>query len=174
MDKKYMETRHTYTVFSDDKMGLLNRITILFNRRRINIDSLTVAHSDTQGISRYTIVVHIQPDLANKVLEQIKKQIDVFDAFVYEDTQVISQEIAMYKVAINTFLEHQTRIEGVMKGYKTLILTIEPDFIVIQQTGNEKEVDQFFAQLKTFGLMEFARSGRVALTKLEQIKSFNY
>ncbi|MEO1652573.1 MAG: acetolactate synthase small subunit [Bacteroidota bacterium] len=169
-----METQHTYTVFSDDKMGLLNRITILFNRRRINIDSLTVAHSDVQGISRYTIVVQITPDLAQKVLEQIKKQIDVFDAFVYEDNQVIFQEIAMYKIGLQTFLDHQTRIEGAMKGFKTLILTIEKDFLVIQQTGSEKEIDQFFTQLKTFGLLEFARSGRVALTKKEQIKSFNY
>ena len=169
-----MDTKHTFTVFSDDKMGLLNRITILFNRRRINIDSLTVAHSDKQGISRYTIAVHITPDLAVKVLEQIKKQIDVFDAFVYEDSQVIAQEIAMYKIAISTFLEHQNRIEGAMKGYKTMILTIEPDFLVLQQTGSEKEIDQFFTQLNTFGLLEFARSGRVALSKKEQIKSFNY
>lgn len=161
-----METPQKYTVivFTEDKVGLLNRITIVFTRRHLNIDSLTTSESEKKGIFRYTIVTQCTPSLMKKVVDQIEKLTEVLRAFYYEEDDVIAQEIALYKVSTAN-IKNDRSMEEIIRESNARILDIEDGFIVIEKTGFKKETQKLFDQLKPYGILQFARSGRVAVTK---------
>ena len=156
--------RYTISILSEDQPGLLNRITIIFTRRKLNIESINVSTSEVPGVSRYTLVVNTTYDQALKVVKQIRKMIDILGAFLYEEHEIYYQEIALYKVPTKIFL-HGNKIEDLVRANGTRILVIEKDHIVLEKTGHKNETQQLFNVLNEYGVLEFARSGRVALSK---------
>ncbi|MEM9326003.1 MAG: acetolactate synthase small subunit [Bacteroidota bacterium] len=155
---------YTLSVLTEDKSGLLNNITIIFTRRKINIVSLNVSATEVPGLSRFSIVITSTRDQAEKVVKQIRKLIDVLGAFVYEEDEIYYQEIALYKVPTEVFLNGNT-IETLVRNNGARILVIEQDHIVIEKTGHKQETHDLYKQLEPYGLLEFARSGRVAISK---------
>ena len=93
----------TITVFSENKTGLISRIVSIFTRRHINIESLTTSKAATKGIHRFTIVVNLEEEQVRKLVAQIDKQVDVIKAFYYDETEIIHQEVALYKVPTQAF-----------------------------------------------------------------------
>lgn len=164
----YTETalrkRYTISVLSEDRPGLLNRVTIIFTRRKLNIESINVSTSEVPGVSRYTLVVNTTKDLAEKVVNQIRKLVEVLGAFLYEEDEIYYQEIALYKVPTKIFL-HGNKIENLVRSNSARILVIEEDYIVIEKTGHKHETQQLFNLLNEYGVLEFVRSGRVAISK---------
>ncbi len=158
------EREFTLSVLTEDKAGLLNHITIIFTRRKINISSLNVSTSEVAGVSRFTIVVVSTRERIEKVVNQIRKLIDVLGAFVYENDQVYYQEIALYKVPTEAFLGGN-KIETLVRNNGARILVIEADHIIIEKTGLKQETHDLYMKLLPFGLLEFVRSGRVAISK---------
>jgi acetolactate synthase-1/3 small subunit len=159
-----LRKRYTISVLSEDRPGLLNRVTIIFTRRKLNIESINVSTSEVPGVSRYTLVVNTTKDLAEKVVNQIRKLIEVLGAFVYEEDEIYYQEIALYKVPTKIFL-HGNKIENLVRSNNARILVIEEDYIVIEKTGHKHETQQLFNLLNEYGVLEFVRSGRVAISK---------
>lgn len=159
------EQQYTVTVFTEDKVGLLNRITIVFTRRHLNIDSLTTSESEVKGIFRYTIVTRCTPSLMKKVVDQIEKLTEVLRAFYYVEDDVIAQEIALYKVSTENLKFNDKSWESIIRESNARVLDLEPGFIVIEKTGFKHETQDLFEKLKPFGILQFARSGRVAVTK---------
>ncbi len=159
-----LRKRHTISVLSEDRPGLLNRVTIIFTRRKINIESINVSTSEVPGVSRYTLVVNSTRDQAEKVVGQIRKLIEVLGAFLYEEDEIYYQEIALYKVPTKIFL-HGNKIENLVRSNNARILVIEEDYIVIEKTGHKHETQQLFNRLNEYGVLEFVRSGRVAISK---------
>jgi len=159
-----MEVQYTLSVLTEDRSGLLNHITIIFTRRKINIDSLNVSSSEVKGMSRFTIVITTTREQADKVCAQIRKLVDVLGAFVYEDDQIYYQEIALYKVPTAVFLNGQT-IETLVRNSGARILVVEEHHIIIEKTGHKEETHELYQKLEPFGLLEFVRSGRVAISK---------
>ncbi|MCR5456377.1 MAG: acetolactate synthase small subunit [Bacteroidales bacterium] len=157
--------QYTVTVFTEDKVGMLNRITIVFTRRHLNIDSLTTSVSEVKGVHRFTIVTHSTPKLIKKVVDQIEKLTEVLRARYYEEKDVIAQEIALYKISTESITHSQTSMEDIIRKYNARILDIQEGFIVIEKTGFRSETTELFEQLKPYGILQFARSGRVAITK---------
>lgn len=158
------EKQYTISIFTENHIGLLNRITIVLTRRKINIDSLTTSGSEMEGIYRFTIVIRTSPENIQKIIKQFEKQVEVIKAFYYEDDEMIFQEIALYKMPTSAFAGSQT-VERIVRDNHARILTIEPDFTVIEKTGHEYETEALFEKLKPFGVLSFARSGRVAIAK---------
>lgn len=156
--------RYTISILSEDRPGLLNRITIIFTRRKLNIESINVSTSEVPGVSRYTLVINTTEDQAIKVVKQIRKMIDVLGAFLYEEDEIYYQEIALYKVPAKIFL-HGNKIENLVRANGARVLAIEQDYIVLEKTGHKTETQQLFHILNEYGVLEFARSGRVALSK---------
>ncbi|MEQ8552849.1 MAG: acetolactate synthase small subunit [Cyclobacteriaceae bacterium] len=154
----------TLSVLTEDKAGLLNHITIIFNRRKINLNSLNVSTTEVSGVSRFTIVVNSTRETIEKVVKQIRKLIDVLGAFVYEDDQIYYQEIALYKVPTAVFL-NGTSIETLVRNSGARILVVEKDHIVIEKTGHKSDTHDLYKKLEPHGLLEFVRSGRVAISK---------
>ncbi len=142
---------------------MLNRITIIFTRRHLNIDSITASETEVKNVHRYTIVLRTTKEQIDKVVGQIEKLIDVLKAFVHEDTDVVHQEIALYKIRTSNL--SNADVEQVIRENYAKVLSVDPQFIVIEKTGHKSETQALFDKLKPFGVLEFARSGRVAVTK---------
>lgn len=159
-----IEKEFTLSVLTEDKAGLLNHITIIFNRRKININSLNVSTTEVAGVSRFTIVITSTRERIEKVVKQIRKLIDVLGAFVYEEDEIYYQEIALYKVPTQVFL-NGSKIEDLVRNNGARILVIEQDHIIIEKTGHKQDTHDLYKKLEPHGLLEFVRSGRIAISK---------
>ena len=154
----------TLSVLTEDKAGLINQLTIIFTKRKINISSLNVSNSEIAGVSRFTIVTRASRNMVDKIVKQIRKLIDVLGAFVYEEDQIFYQEIALYKVPTKAFINGNS-VEDLVRNSGARILVVEEDCIIIEKTGHSKETHDLYQKLEPFGLLEFIRSGRVAVSK---------
>ncbi|MCY1719489.1 acetolactate synthase small subunit [Prolixibacteraceae bacterium Z1-6] len=168
-----MKNEFIITVYTENHIGLLTRITVIFTRRKINIESLTVSESAIPGIFKFTIVINETKAQVTKVVGQIEKQIDVLKAFFHTNEEMIYQEIALYKVPIEPIYESDT-IESIVRNAGARILEITKDYVVIEKTGHKKDTQALFEQLNEFKVMQFIRSGRVALTRdpIERLSEF--
>jgi acetolactate synthase-1/3 small subunit len=159
-----MKKNHTISIFTENEVGLLHRVIIIFTRRHINIESLNASASETKGVHRFTIVVHEEEEQVRKVVKQIEKQVEVIKAFYHTDEETVFQEVALYKLPIEA-LQRGFDIELVVRENNARLLTMDPSFIIIEKTGHKDETQALFEVLRPFGLLEFVRSGRVSLTR---------
>ncbi|MDD2285372.1 MAG: acetolactate synthase small subunit [Paludibacter sp.] len=177
MEKKL----YTITIFSENTVGLLNQITIIFTRRALNIETLSVSPSALKGIHKFTITVFATENMVEKVVKQIDKRVDILKSYYNTDDDLIHQEIALYKVATDKLLSLGS-IEKLIRQYNISILEINDTFVAFQKSGHYAETQQLFDELSsTIGVLQFIRSGRVAITKskverlsdmLESLKKF--
>ncbi|NOY95856.1 MAG: acetolactate synthase small subunit [Chlorobi bacterium] len=168
-----MKKEFIITVFSENHIGLLTRITIVFTRRKINIESLTVSESAIAGVYKFTIVVHCSEEQTIKIVGQIEKSVDVLKAFYHTNDQMIYQEIALYKVNTEALYE-SNKIENIIRNSGARILEITKEYTVIEKTGHKEETQALFNELNQFKVTQFIRSGRVALTRdpIERLSEF--
>ena len=162
-----MNKEFTISLFTEHHIGLLNQITIIFTRRQINIESITASESAVKGIHKLTIVVNTSEDLIEKVSRQIEKLVDVLKVFVHLADEIIYQEIALYKVKTNELMA-SNKIGTIVRSNNARFLEITPEYVVIEKTGHKQETTELLNKLDPFGVLQFVRSGRVAITK--QIK----
>ena len=155
--------RFIISVYAENHIGLAGRIMQIFTRRKINIDSLTTSESEIEGIYRFTIVIHVTKENVTKIVNQIKKVVDVMVAFYFEEEDVVYQEIALYKIKSSTLLG--SNVEKVVRRNSARILYVDQEFTVIEKTGHKEETQELFEKLKPFGILEFVRSGRVAIAR---------
>ena len=166
------EKEFTLSIFTEDKIGLMSRVVAIFTRRHLNISSLNASESSIKGIYRFTIVLTVTEDMVQKLIGQLDKQIDVIKSFYYEEKDLVYQEIALYKIPTHLFSNGQ-EVEKLIRSYNARILSIEPEYIVIEKTGHEHEIKALLAEFEKIGIYEFVRSGRVAITKpMEQLKTY--
>lgn len=159
-----MKTNYTISIFTEDNIGLLNRITIIFTRRHINIESITASESEVKGIYRYTITVTVTSELVEKLVKQIDKQIEVLKAFYHLSEEIISMELALYKLSSKA-LEQNELFTKIINEHHARIIGVTAEYITVEKTGNELEIQKLFNLLEQFEMLEFARSGKVAVTK---------
>ena len=163
----------TITAFSENAIGLLNRITIIFTRRHLNIESLTVSASALKGIHKFTIVVSTTQELIEKVVKQIDKVVDVLRAYYLTSDEIIFQEIALYKVPTEA-LTNSDEIEGLIRKHNARILEVTPEYTVIEKTGHKEETQELFDDMNKFKVLQFTRSGRIAITKATRERLSEY
>lgn len=152
---------------TDNAPGVLQRITIVFTRRKLNIESLTVSETEKPDISRFTIIVKCQREIAQKVARQIKRIVEVKDVILCEDSEICFRELALFKVR-KCEGEERSRLETLVSQYLAEIVLENETGIMIENSGPETETQQLFAALKPFGVKEFVRSGRIALLKADR------
>lgn len=160
MDKQLF----TVTVFSENQVGLLNQISIIYTRRSLNIESLSVSPSSIKGVHKFTITTWSDRETMEKVVQQIEKRIDVLKSFLYTDDEIVYQEVALYKVPTIKLLDEQN-LENIIRSNNARILEITHEYTVIEKTGHSDETESLFEQLKRYDIKQFVRSGRVAITK---------
>ena len=155
---------YTITVYTENQIGLINRIAILFSRRKINIESLNTSPSEVPGIHRFTIVIHETEDVVRKLCRQLEKQVEILKAYYNTNEEIIWQELALYKVSTDAIAE-KVKVERLLRQYGARAVVIRKDYTVFETTGQREEIDRLTAVLEPLGLIEFVRSARVAIIK---------
>ena len=158
------EKLYTVTVFSENQVGLLNQISIIFTRRCLNIESLSVSPSSIKGIHKFTITCYSNRDMMERVVKQIEKRIDVLKSFLYTDDEIVYQEVALYKVPTLQLLDDKN-VELIIRAHNARILEITREYTVLEKTGHSDETEALFDELKKYDIRQFVRSERVAITK---------
>ena len=163
---KDMEEKQLYTVtiFSENRVGLLNQISIIYTRRKLNIESLSVSPSSIKGIHKFTITSYSDRETIEKLVKQVEKRIGVLKSFFYTDDEIIYQEIALYKVPTSNLIE-EPNLEKIIRKYNARILEMAKDYTILEKTGHPEETESLFEELKRHDIRQFVRSGRVAVTK---------
>jgi acetolactate synthase-1/3 small subunit len=156
--------QYTITVYTENQIGLLNRIAILFSRRKINVESLNTSPSEVEGIHRFTIVINETEEVVRKLCRQIEKQVDILKAYYNTDEEIIWQELALYKVPTEEIAE-KVKVERLLREYGARAVVIRKDYTVFETTGQREETARLVEVLEPYGLIEFVRSARVAIIK---------
>ena len=159
-----MKQEFTITIYTENQVGLLNRIAILFSRRKINIESLNTSPSEVESIHRFTIVISETEEVVRKIVRQIEKQVDVLKAYYNTNDEIIWQELALYKVPTEIIAE-KVKVERLLRTYGARAVVIRKDYTIFETTGQREETDTLIKVLEQFSLIEFVRSARVAIIK---------
>lgn len=155
---------YTITVYTENQIGLLNRIAIIFSRRKINVDSLNTSPSEVDSVHRFTIVINETEDVVRKLCRQIEKQVEVLKAYYNTNDEIVWQELALYKVPTDIIAE-EVQVERLLREHGAKAVVIRKDYTVFEVAGHREETDNLIKVLEPYGLIEFVRSARVAIIK---------
>jgi acetolactate synthase I/III small subunit len=162
-----METEkqlYTISIYTENNIGLLNRISAIFQRRHINIESINTSVSEIEGVSRFTILVNMTENQIQKILGQIEKQVEVIKAYYHNEEDTIYQESCLFKIKSDLLFEER-QIQNIIKESNARIVTVNKEFFVLEKSGRRSELEVLHRELSAFGIMQFVRSGRIAITK---------
>ncbi|SEA81236.1 acetolactate synthase, small subunit [Pedobacter hartonius] len=154
----------TITVYTENQIGILNRIAIIFSRRKINIESLNVSPSEIEHIHRFNILITETEEVVRKLARQIEKQVEVLKVYANTNDDIIWQELALYKVPTDVVAE-KVFVERLLRENGARVVVIRKDYTVFETTGHRSETDKLIEVLQPYGLIEFVRSARVAIIK---------
>ena len=156
---------YTVIIFSENTVGLLNQITIIITRRQLNIETLSVSPSAIPGIHKFTITTYADDVTIEKAVKQIDKRVDILKAYYNTDEDLVYQEIALYKLATDKFIR-MGGVEDLIRKFDARILEINEDCVVVEMNGHYEETQALFSELSDrIGVLQFIRSGRVAITR---------
>jgi acetolactate synthase-1/3 small subunit len=163
-----MDEKQTYTVsiYTENNIGVLNRISAIFQRRHINLESVNVSKSEIKSVSRITLLVRVTEEQIKKIIGQLEKQVEVIKAYYHTDEATIYQESCLFKLSTD-LLTQNDEIQWVINGSKSRVININKDFFVLEKSGTKEEVEELYHLLDKHGIMQFVRSGRIAITKEE-------
>ena len=171
-----MKKEFTITVYTENQIGLLNRIAIIFVRRKINIDSMNTSPSEIAGIHRFTILIDETEEVVRKVCRQIEKQVEVLKVYFNTEEDIVWQEMALYKVSTEQIAE-KAKVERLLREFGARVVAITKEFTIFETTGHREETEKLLQVLEPYGLIEFVRSARIAIMKKsrgfhEKLKEF--
>lgn len=156
--------------FTENQTGVLNRMTALYLRRKINIESLKVSESSIKGISMFVISAYTTEETIDKLAKQLRNMIDVIQVEYYSNDELITQEIALYKISSKIFKESGT-VDMIVRTWGARIIEMNPAYIVVEKTGTREDIEAMRDELETKGLLtEYTRSGSVVLHR-ESVES---
>jgi acetolactate synthase-1/3 small subunit len=173
-----VKQEYTITVYTENQIGLLNRIAIIFSRRKINIESLNTSPSEVDSVHRFTIVINETEEVVKKLCRQIEKQVEVLKAYYNTQDEIVWQELALYKVPTDVIAE-EVKVERLLREHGAKAVVIRKDYTVFEVAGHREETDNLIKVLEPYGLIEFVRSARVAIIKNsdgfhEKLKEFEH
>lgn len=159
-----MKEQYTLTVYTEDQIGLINKIAIMFFRKKINLKSLNISSCEIDKMYRITIVVNETLEIVKNLAFKIEKIIEVFRCYCNTEQEIICTQIALYKVSTAMIMKDEN-IDLLMRKHKARFASIEKDYTVFEVTGCESDIDILTAELNKQGLVEFITSSRIALIK---------
>jgi acetolactate synthase-1/3 small subunit len=155
--------KHTLVALMEDKPGVLNRVSSLFRRRNYNIESLAVGHSETPNISRMTIVVDGDNRIVEQVVKQLDKLINVTQVVDVSDKPSVIRELALIKV--KAVAGTRAEIMELVNVFRARVVDVAATSLTVEITGEEDKVASLIGLLKSYGIEELARTGRVAMVR---------
>ncbi|SFS99300.1 acetolactate synthase small subunit [Sphingobacterium wenxiniae] len=155
---------YTITLYTENAIGMIGRISGIFSRRKINIESLNTSPSEVEGIHRFTILIHESEEVVRKLCRQIEKQVEVLKAYYNTNEELIWQEQALYKVPTEIIAE-KAPVERLLREYGASAVVIRNDYTVFETAGHREEIDRLTSELGKYKLIEFVRGARIAIIK---------
>ena len=154
---------HTFTVYVEDRPGVLNRVASLFRRRNFNIISLAVGHSETPGVSRMTVVVQTDAGGAQRIEAHLYKLMHVIRVEDITNRPAVIRDLALIKVSADR--EHRPSLMQLAEVFGARVVDVAPESIVIEMAGSEAKIDGLLDVLRPYGVLEMVRTGRVAMAR---------
>ena len=158
------ENKYTVSIYTENSVGLLNRISAIFQRRHINIESFNSSVTEIKNVQRWTILVITSETQIKKIVGQINKQIEVIKSYYHTDEETIYQESCLFKIK-SSLLFDDRKIQNIIKESNSVIVTVNPEFFVIEKSGRTYELDELYDKLSEYGILQYIRSARIAVTK---------
>ncbi|MCL4788826.1 MAG: acetolactate synthase small subunit [Verrucomicrobia bacterium] len=155
--------RHTISVLVENKFGVLTRVAGLFSGRGYNIDSLNVAPTHDPTASRMTIVTRGDDATVEQIVKQLKKLPDVIKVVDFRDGEYVDRELVLVKVSVDS--KARAEVMQITDIFRAKIVDVQAKTLSIEITGDESKVEKFIELMKTFGVLELTRTGRVALPR---------
>ena len=155
--------RHTITALVQDRPGVLNRLSSMFRRRGFNISSLAVGKSEDESLSRMTFVVDGNDKVVEQVTKHLNKLIDVIKVSDISQENIVSRELALIRVKTN--IGNRSEVMQIASTFRTNIVDISLDSLIIEVSGNEEKINSLHEVLKGFGVIEIMRTGTIALNR---------
>jgi acetolactate synthase-1/3 small subunit len=155
--------RHTISVLVENKFGVLARVSGMFSGRGFNIDSLNVAPTHDATLSRITTVLNGDEAALDLCIKQLRKLVNVVEVVDFKEGQAVERELVLVKVKA----EARTRSEIVQIAdiFRAKIVNLGSDNLIIELTGSDDKVGALLSLLEPFGILELARTGRLALKR---------
>src|SRR5882724_1013286 len=154
---------HTFAVYVDNKPGVLNRVASLFRRRAFNIESLTVGHTETPGVSRMTVVVDTDEYGARRLEAHLHKLVPVRRVHNLTAVDTIARGLALIKVSATG--DARTHVMQLVDVYRARVVDVSPESLVIETTGTEDKIDSLLEVLRPYGVVEMVRTGRISMAR---------
>ena len=152
-----MVKEYIVIAFTENQIGVLNRITALYLRRKINIESLKVSESSIKGISMFVISAFTSSETIDKLVKQLRNIIDVIQVEYYTNEELITQEIALYKISTKLFRQNGAT-DRIVREWNARIIEINPSFVVVEKTGTREEIELMRLEFERQQLLqEFTR-----------------
>ena len=162
-----MKKEYTLTVYTENQVGLLNKIAIIFTRRKINLESLNSSPSEIDNIYRFTIVITETEEVVRNIARQIEKIVDVLKVYSNTNEEIIWQQMALYKVPTEVIIK-EVKVERLLREYGAKAVAIREDYTVFEATGQDEEINNLLKELDKYGLIEFVKSARIAIIKTNE------
>jgi acetolactate synthase-1/3 small subunit len=162
---------HTFIVTVEDQPGVLNRVASLFRRRGYNIESLTVGRTERPGISRMTVVVMSDDAGAGRIEANLYKLVHVISVSDITSAAAVYRDLAIIKVAASQACRPE--LVHLVEVFRARIVDVAPDSLTIEITGGEDKIDGLLEVLRPYGVLEMARTGRVAMARGTRVAAGN-
>ena len=155
------QATRTLSILVENRFGVLSRIAGLFSARGYNIESLTVAGVATPGLSRITMVVRCDAQLAAQMLKQVTKLLDVVEALDLTDENCVERELVLVRVHAPEAKRATLLTEAEI--FRARVVTATPDNYVFEVTGDSGKVEAFLDVVRPYGIDDMVRTGKVSL-----------
>ena len=156
-----MQQSHTISVLVENEFGVLSRVSSLFSGRGFNIDALSVAPTNEEGMSRITIVTQGDENILEQITKQLNKLIDVIKVIDFTDGSGVERELALIKVSAED--DSRAEVLRIVDIFRAKIIDVTPRSYTIEATGNPIKIDAILDLLRPLGLKELVRTGAVAI-----------
>jgi acetolactate synthase-1/3 small subunit len=155
--------RHTISVLVENQFGVLARVSGMFSGRGFNIDSLNVAPTHDPSLSRITTVLKGDEASLDLCIKQLRKLINVVDVIDFKEGQAVARELVLVKVRANTGT--RSEIVQIADIFRAKIVNLTHESLIIELTGTDDKINALLGLLEPFGILEIARTGRLALKR---------
>ncbi|MBF8258029.1 MAG: acetolactate synthase [Actinobacteria bacterium] len=155
--------RHTISVFVENEFGVLSRVSGLFSGRGFNIESLSVAETMDESVSRMTIVTSGNDQIIEQILKQLNKLISVIKVVDLTGVETVDRELVLVKV--NADPETKAEVLRLVDIFRAKIVDVAPRCYTVEMTGDEAKVKAFLQLLRPVGIKEVVRTGLVSIAR---------
>ena len=162
-DAGFLFMRHTLSILVENKFGVLTRVAGLFSGRGYNIDTLNVAPTQDPNTSRMTVVTRGDDATLEQIVKQLNKLVDVLEVQDFREGEFVDRELVLVKVNVDS--KSRAEVMQITDIFRAKIVDVQPKSLTVEITGDESKVEKFLHLMKTFGILELTRTGKVAMAR---------